>query len=97
MTDTITTDRETGYPVAVCVDCVHVLANGELPDDSAWSADDHADAMDATQPGASDFTLACGEECEGWFSWASCDGCGSTLGGERHPAVVWFPRDAVAG
>lgn len=24
------------------------------------------------------------------FSWSSCDGCGSTLGGERHAFTLWF-------
>lgn len=24
------------------------------------------------------------------FSWSSCDGCGSTLGGERHAMTLWF-------
>ena len=23
------------------------------------------------------------------FSWSSCDGCGSSLGGNRYPLVVW--------
>jgi hypothetical protein len=24
------------------------------------------------------------------FSWSSCDGCGSNLGGERHAFTYWF-------
>jgi hypothetical protein len=24
------------------------------------------------------------------FTWSSCEGCGSTLGGERHAFTVWF-------
>lgn len=24
------------------------------------------------------------------FSWSSCEGCGSNLGGERHAFTVWF-------
>lgn len=24
------------------------------------------------------------------FSWSSCEGCGSTLGGERHAMTLWF-------
>lgn len=24
------------------------------------------------------------------FSWLSCEGCGSTLGGERHAMTLWF-------
>ena len=26
---------------------------------------------------------------EAGFSWSQCDGCGSTLGGSRHPAHGW--------
>jgi len=29
------------------------------------------------------------EDCEPWFSWQSCDGCGSHLGGDREHAVAW--------
>ena len=29
------------------------------------------------------------EDCESWFSMASCDGCGSRLGGSRFHAVAW--------
>ena len=29
------------------------------------------------------------EDCEPWFSWSSCHGCGSRLGGSRHHAVAW--------
>ena len=28
------------------------------------------------------------------FSWASCDSCGSHLGGDRHPAHGWLTIDA---
>ena len=31
------------------------------------------------------------EECEPWFSWAACDGCGSTLGGDRVHAAGFTP------
>lgn len=27
------------------------------------------------------------------FSWSSCEGCGSTLGGERHAMTLWFDDD----
>lgn len=26
------------------------------------------------------------------FSWSSCDACGSSLGGERHAFVIWYPK-----
>lgn len=36
-----------------------------------------------------DVFLACPENCEGYFTWHSCDVCGSSLGGERHPVVFY--------
>lgn len=29
------------------------------------------------------------DEPEPWFSWSSCDQCGSTLGGDREHATAW--------
>ncbi|MCP4307341.1 MAG: hypothetical protein GY788_21215 [bacterium] len=26
--------------------------------------------------------------CEGWFSWSSCEACGSSLGGDRYHATA---------
>lgn len=34
-------------------------------------------------------------EAEGVFSWASCDTCGCSLGGDRHPAHGWFEGSLV--
>jgi hypothetical protein len=48
----------------------------------------HAARMDAHWQGYH-VVPACPEDCEGEFSWSSCDGCGSTLGGDRHPAIAW--------
>lgn len=30
---------------------------------------------------------------EGWFSWSSCQGCGSRLGGQRYHATAWKEGD----
>lgn len=43
-------------------------------------------------------TFACdaGYECDCetmTFSWSSCEGCGSTLAGERHAMTLWFESD----
>ena len=35
-----------------------------------------------------DVTINCPEDCEGHFSWSQCNGCGSRLGGERHPIAA---------
>jgi len=34
---------------------------------------------------------ACEEDCEGWFSWESCDLCNNHLGGDRHRAALINP------
>jgi hypothetical protein len=33
------------------------------------------------------------QDCEPWFSWHDCDGCGSTLGGDREHATAWIDPD----
>jgi hypothetical protein len=69
----------------VCIDCVLLIANDD-------STDEHR-ALVAAQWPTGDLVLAYArEEDEDWFSWGACDGCGSTLGGDRHPAVV-FARE----
>lgn len=35
------------------------------------------------------------EACEPWFSWSSCDTCGSNLGGHREHAVAWLPGSTL--
>jgi hypothetical protein len=64
--------------LAICVDCVMLIANGE-------GTDEHC-ALVTARWGAR-LVLACEDDCEGWFSWRDCDGCGSSLGGDRHAAV----------
>lgn len=76
------------FDLDVCDDCAQVIANGEI-NDGTDRGKDVADAqvrvwgLDAVH-----LVLACGENCSESFSWAPCDGCGSTLGGNRHPASV---------
>jgi hypothetical protein len=67
----------------VCTDCALMIANGEGSEDharkvsSVWGAD------------AIGLVLTCSDEdCSPPFSWSRCDGCGSTLGGDRHEAAV---------
>lgn len=81
--------------LAICVDCVAYTANGEVFDvHGRLITVTHSWRM-AKQWGADlpHLHSACPENCDGWFSWSSCDGCGSNLGGERHPAVVLAPED----
>lgn len=84
------TTRTERIELDICVDCLSLMANGTTgdypgaPDDAA-----HAAEIEARWSGT-EITLNCDEDCEGWFSWSQCDGCGSVLGGERHPAVAWI-------
>jgi hypothetical protein len=94
------TEYET-YNGEWCVDCLMMWANGQGPCETSGSTtpcdggDDcpdtvHALAMEQQWPMADGWNTSgtCPEDCEGWFSMSSCDGCGSTLGGDRHPFVA---------
>lgn len=87
------------YRIATCRDCTLIIANGETdgPDEfdyDAWNA-----GVESNWPTADGWQLGLGwrspdhesdghgdEECEcaeSWFSWSSCEGCGSGFGGDR--------------
>lgn len=85
----------------VCVDCLHADVNGEEPTDrpaaepapwALWADDtDHDVTVGALCEEGHDHTSE--EHAEGCeersFSWSSCEGCGSTLGGSRHAFTCW--------
>lgn len=60
--------------VAVCTCCLLKAANGEC----GCVPEECSDPTERLIPGDS----------EGWFSWQNCEGCGSTLGGDRHQAFI---------
>lgn len=68
--------------VALCVDCVYVDANGYDSEAVADHWTGFLDEWDGYLFG-SRVDLDTGEPCEGHFSSSPCDGCGTTLGGER--------------
>ena len=41
--------------------------------------------------GGLDLVYACEEDCEGGFSWQSCELCNNHLGGDRHKAALINP------
>lgn len=67
----------------VCDDCTFVLANGS-------ETAEHEAARYGLEKNWQGYEIvnACEDACEGSFSWSPCRGCGSDLGGNRHPAVA---------
>lgn len=88
---------EPSAPLAICTGCVAMLANGECGD--CYNERQHPCPTGkrlARRWGDVHITLGCLGDCcesetEPWFSWSDCDGCGSTLGGDREHATAWFP------
>jgi len=87
----------------VCVDCLMSEANGEeiTPRDGQpepWSREPDTDVTmglawsEHQIPAQCEELFTTGGECyceTREFSWSSCDGCGSTLGGSRHAYTYW--------
>lgn len=83
---------KTPTTIDICVDCLFYLANGDIPEDRTDLPDILA-PLDVTL-GATDCELCIdGEQtmgpCEPWFSWRTCEACGSPLGGNRVHATLW--------
>lgn len=73
----------------ICVDCLFYLANGEVTD---------GEGNDITAAHGAAIASVWGDaERDPWFSWSSCDGCGSTLGGDREYATAWTPKSGHEG
>jgi hypothetical protein len=78
---------EVVYEGQACVDCVMLIAN----DDDSGINDPMRKYAEIAAVGLGklgDVVMACDEDCEGEFSAAGCDYCGSTLAGDRHPIAV---------
>jgi hypothetical protein len=79
----------------VCVDCMFIHENGETsgePDREPWCVLEPNEHVCMGM--ARDEHAECDEhdecECETQeFSWQSCDGCGSRLGGSRHAFTLY--------
>jgi hypothetical protein len=93
------------YRIAVCMDCVYIIANGETGD--GFDYDAWATGVEQEWPAGDGWRLGYGwsedpeaESTDTWFSWSSCDGCGSHLGGDRQYCHVsrsirapwWYQR-----
>jgi len=92
------------HVIEVCTDCLFLLANGEAFE---WQGADYVDITEEHTAKMRavwndwHISLGCSDpECtdgpneldtEPWFSGQDCDGCGSSLGGDRQHATAWEP------
>jgi hypothetical protein len=77
--------------IRVCVDCLHIIANGETSepfDYEQWERDVKANwpPEDGWHLGLGWSEEEDGEDHDQAFSWSSCKACGSQLGGDRFNA-----------
>ena len=75
-------DDPISVAVSLCVDCVLVTETGELWDGNGNDTSEEHSARISEAWEGFDFDRI-DNDGEGYFSWRSCDGCGSTLGGLR--------------
>jgi hypothetical protein len=78
----------------VCSDCAMIHANGiNSLDWTPEQEEQYWKDVEVARVGV--LNMALGDDVDP-FSWRQCDGCGSTLGGERHEATFWLlPVDGV--
>ncbi len=89
------TRREDYGEAWVCVDCYFAHHYGAHEHEGQWFAGE-SDSPADREPLAllEDYELADNTDSETGegmddFSWRSCDGCGSTLGGSRHRLALF--------
>lgn len=96
----------TPHRISICVDCLAFLANGTTGDspDAKDDAEHAADMarewgvgteitlgrMRELDESEEDFETDAEDGHHDGFSWHPCQGCGSTLGGDRYAATAWF-------
>ena len=70
-------------PAAICPDCLYTDANG-------W--DEYNTGRPLPHPAPLNrldgFLIGHGPDLEPSYSWQPCDGCGSTLGGDRYAVTI---------
>ena len=85
-------------PVWVCTDCYFAHHYGAHEHDGQWYAGESDSPADREPLALLDgYDLADNTDSETGvgideFSWSSCGGCGSTLGGSRHRLAVFEAR-----
>ena len=79
----------------VCEDCLMVLA-GYSEDELGRDISASVAGLDRESAAGVHVDIACGEDCEGGFSWSPCQLCESHLAGDRHPVTFsWHPTGCV--
>lgn len=90
-TDDTTTPAREVIEIQVCVDCTYYFAYGRLDDqtqqDNPNAGKQHTAKIVALWEGM-DVTFDPGTGDDAGFSRSACDGCGSTLGGDRETAYA---------
>jgi hypothetical protein len=66
----------------ICIDCVMVHVNGDS------SGIDSPERLAEVLAGLETYPFLAVETEDHWFSWHSCDACGSTYGGDRMKAEL---------
>lgn len=93
------TDTVPGGVIWVCLDCMLAREGDgptETPDCEPWSLIGDDVEITAGMVFEEHYCSDPGEQecdCERIeFSWGTCQGCGSTLGGERYAYTYWVDR-----
>lgn len=82
--------REPIAGLMVCVDCIMVIANDEMPVDATPERIAEIERGLALKDGGF-WVCDSSEETDDEFSWHACDCCDSSLGGSRHGAAIIYP------
>ena len=86
MTETVNPEPDT---LAVCVDCLMMIANG---DDSGVADDEHADwsaRFDRFFSVNPTVVVTPDPDDDGYFTWNHCELCQRPTGGDRFDCVTW--------
>jgi hypothetical protein len=75
------------HTIEACIDCVMLVANGDIGDCSEEYTEAHEAGMEETWPFMDGWRMSVGDQDMG-FSMQRCEGCGSRLGGDRHEMHV---------
>lgn len=76
------------YTLDACMDCVTYIANGDIPSHRPNLTSEIRANLDPSPEGDALAHIVNDNDEEEWFSWSSCECCGSGLGGSRNRLAV---------